>query len=173
MADGERERSAARARTPQDKSERQGKAGPKLGPGLHPGRIEMAIASFAEGEGPAYRVRLASGRRITARLDGAVAPDFAEECLRGGRTVVLVEGPDGARIAGALQVASAIEKDTRGTLALEAKHVRLRADQSILIEVPGSSLAFEPNGVLRLEGDKLVIDMAALVRIFAARVELP
>jgi len=149
------------------------KASQALGPGMHPGRIEMVMAASADGGERVYRVRLASGRHVTARLDGAVAPDFVEECLRGGRTVVLVDGPDGARIAGALQVASAIEKDPRGTLALEAKHVRVRADQSIVLEVPGGSIAFEPGGALRLEGDKLVIDMAALVRIFAARVELP
>ncbi|MDI3291323.1 hypothetical protein [Polyangium sp. 15x6] len=157
------------------KSARRGlrKTSSVLGPGLHPGRIEMAMATSADGDERAYRVRLASGRHLTARLDGAVARDFAEECLRGGRTVVLVDGPDGPRIAGALQVASALEKDERGTLALEAKHLRVRADQSIVLEVPGGSLAFEPGGALRLEGDKLVIDMAALVRIFAARVELP
>lgn len=152
---------------------RRSKASLPLGPGMHPGRIEMVMAASADGAERVYRVRLASGRHVTARLDGAVTPDFAEECLRGGRTVVLVDGPDGARIAGALQVASAIEKDRRGTLALEAKHVRVQADQSLVLEVPGGSLAFEPGGSLRFEGDKLVIDMAALVRIFAARVELP
>jgi hypothetical protein len=175
MADGQRNRSADRARDDKKERPRRGKAEAALGPGLHAGHLEMVTASADEGRerGQSYRVRLASGRRVAARLGKAVAADFADECLRDGRTVVLVESPGGVEIAGALQVSKALAKDPQGTLTLEARHVRVRADQSIVLEVPGGALSLEPGGAVRLEGDKLVIDMAALVRVFAARVELP
>jgi hypothetical protein len=142
---------------------------------MHAGCIEMVTAPGDEGREKerSYRVRLASGRRVVARLGKAVAPDFADECLRDGRTVVLVDGAAGVEIAGALQVASALGKDARHTLSLEAKHVRVKAEQSIVLEVPGGALSLESGGAVRIEGDKLVLDMAALVRVFAARVELP
>lgn len=141
-----------------------------LGPGLHPGRVEMAAAGAAS---PAYQVRSSSGRRVMATLAAGVSPSFIEECMREGRTVVLMDTPRGVAIAGALQTASAPTPDARGTLELSARHLRLRAAETLELEVPGSSLRIEPGGAVRLEGDRLVIDMAALVRIFTAKVELP
>lgn len=141
-----------------------------LGPGLHPGRVEMAAAGAAR---PAYQVRLGSGRLLAAGLGAGVQPSFIEECMREGRAVVLMDSPHGAVIAGALQTASAPAPDARGTLELSARHLRLRATETVEIEVPGSSLRIEPGGAVRIEGDRLVIDMAALVRIFSAKVEVP
>ncbi len=143
-----------------------------VGAGLHAGKVELAIAE-KDGGPRSYRVLLAAGRRVSATLGHGVSNELVEECLREGKTVVLVDGVNGIEIAGALQTQSNIQKDNLGTLALEAKHIRIRADQSLVLEVPGASLSFEPGGALRMEGDKLVIDMAALVRVFAARVELP
>jgi len=163
-----------RAAQPAGTRPARSKAAP-LGPGLHPGVIELCAAGAPRAAGSArpYRVRLGTGRRFAAALAPGVSPAFAEECMRDGRTVVLMDTPDGAAIAGALQIASAPVPDERGTLCLEAKHVRLRAEQTLAIEVPGASLLVEPNGVVRMEGDRLVIDMAAIVRIFSARVEIP
>ncbi|MEO7331595.1 MAG: hypothetical protein ABI193_23675, partial [Minicystis sp.] len=98
---------------------------------------------------------------------------LVDECAREGRTVVLMDGPQSILIAGALQTAPSPVPDARGTLALEARHLRLRGTETLEIEVPGASLRMEPGGALRLEGDRLVIDMAALVRIFSGRVEIP
>ena len=153
-----------------------GKAAP-LGPGLHPGHIELGPA-VSEQDGlkaarPMYRVRLVTGRKIAAVLCAGVSPTFAQECMRDGRTVILMDTAYGIGIAGALQVVSSPTPDERGTLSLEAKHIRVRADQSLSLEVPGANLQIEQNGVLRMEGDRLIIDMAAIVRIFSARVELP
>lgn len=142
----------------------------ELGPGLHPGRIESVLAGTKK---RAYRVKLAGGASIKASLGAAVVPGFADECLREGRTVVLIDGESGVEIAGALQVSSSIAPDAKGTLAIDAKHVRLRAAETLELEAPGGRIALEPNGAVRFEGDRLVIDMAALVRIFSSKVELP
>lgn len=140
-----------------------------LGPGLHPASVEMIVA----GERPTFAVRLPDDRRLVIPPAAGVDPSFIEACLREGRTVVLMDTPAGPVIAGALQTAAAPAADARGTLAVEARHLRLRAAETIEIEVPGARLRLDPGGAARLEGDRLVIDMAALVRIFSARVEVP
>ncbi|WP_437325253.1 hypothetical protein [Sorangium sp. So ce381] len=166
----------ARSRTVQQSTARpaRGEAKP-LGPGLHPGVVEMIAARGEEESGarPAFQVRSSDGRRLLATLAAGVSPAFIEECMREGRTVVLADAPGGVAILGALQTASAPAPDAHGTLALDARHLRLRARETLELEVPGSSLRIEPGGAVRIEGDRLVIDMAALVRIFSARVELP
>jgi hypothetical protein len=163
----------ARTRGTTPSSARRARATAALGPGLHPGTIELTTAE-GEGEKPrSFRVRVGGEKLVSATLGPGVSPALAEECMREGRTVVLVDGPDGIRIAGALQTAPTIAPDAQGTLALEAKHLRVRAERSIAIEVPGGGLTLEQGGVVRMEGDKLVLDMAALVRIFSARVEIP
>ncbi|WP_437741781.1 hypothetical protein WMF39_40270 [Sorangium sp. So ce1504] len=165
----------ARSRTVQQSTARpaRGEAKP-LGPGLHPGVVEMIVARGEESDArPAFQVRSSDGRRLLATLAAGVSPAFIEECMREGRTVVLADAHGGVAILGALQTASAPAPDAHGTLALDARHLRLRARETLELEVPGSSLRIEPGGAVRIEGDRLVIDMAALVRIFSARVELP
>ncbi|MGK4000793.1 hypothetical protein [Sorangium sp. So ce1024] len=169
----------ARSRTVQQSAARpaRGRAAP-LGPGLHPGVVEMAVARGNGEPRPTYQVRTSGGRRLLAALDPGVSPAFIDECMREGRTVVFADAHGGVgdasvAILGALQTASAPAPDAHGTLALEGRHVRVRARETLELEVPGSSLRIEPGGAVRLEGDRLVIDMAALVRIFSARVELP
>jgi hypothetical protein len=145
-----------------------------LGPGLHPGFVERIAAAPSDDAQPAtYHVRLGDGRRVRAELAPGVVPALVDACAREGRTVVLMDGPRGITIAGALQTAPSPIPDARGTLSLEARHLRLRGAETLELEVPGASLRIEPGGALRLEGDRLVIDMAALVRIFSGRVEIP
>jgi hypothetical protein len=160
-------RSKASKGAPRSQAERRA-----LGPGMHAGRVE-AIGALGMDGIRTYRVRLASGATVHALPGLGVSPALIDECARDGRTVVLVDGPEGIVIAGALQTAPTMAPDAQGTLAIEAKHLRVRAEQSIVLEVPGGSLSMEPGGAMRMEGDKLVIDMAALVRIFSARVEIP
>ena len=140
-----------------------------LGPGLHPGRIASALAGATK----VYRVRLDDGREVRATLDRAVDPAFADACMRDDRTVVLVDTEDGIAVAGALQTSAGLSTDARGTLAVDARHVRIRAGESLELEVPGGRVALDPNGAMRFEGDRLVIDMAALVRVFSSKLELP
>jgi hypothetical protein len=160
----------------------------ELGPGLHLGVVEMAVkrpepepaaaieparAADLQAGAPAYRVRLRDGRRFATMLAPGVAPSFIDACMREGRAVVLAGSASGVVIEGALQTTAAPAPDARGALTLEARHLRIRAEQTIALEVPGASLRLEPGGAVRLEGDRLVIDMAALVRIFSTRVEVP
>jgi hypothetical protein len=137
-----------------------------LGPGLHGGTIELK-------SGRTYQVRTIDGQRVPAALADTVDPALADDCLRTGRLVVVMDTPKGPAIAGALQTSLPIAQDRDGVLAVTAKEVRLRADQLALIEVGPVSLSAEASGALRLEGDRLVIDMGALVRVLSARVELP
>src|SRR3954471_11024747 len=77
-----------------------------LGPGLHPGLVErIAIASSEGGPQRVYQVRLPTGRPVTASLGPGVAAALVDECSREGRNVVLMDGPLGVLIAGALQTA--------------------------------------------------------------------
>lgn len=137
-----------------------------LGPGLHGGVIELAADSQ-------YRVRLLSGDRVSATLLPGVQPDLALECLRTSRTVLLVDSDRGPMIAGALQTSVAVERDADGIVEVRAREIRLRADTALLIEAGPVTIRADESGALRMEGDRMVLDMAALVRVLSARMELP
>ena len=137
-----------------------------MGPGLHGGVIELA----ADGQ---YRVRLLSGDRVSATLAPGVQPDLALECLRTSRTVLLMDSDRGPMIAGALQTSVAVERDPDGVVEVRAKEIRLRADAALLIEAGPVTIRADESGALRMEGDRMVLDMAALVRVLSARMELP
>lgn len=137
-----------------------------LGPGLHGAFIELAT----EGS---YRVRTTAGEHLRAELAPGVSPALAMECLRAGRMVILVGSPRGPAIVGALQTAPAVEKDADGVVAVDAREIRLRAERSILIEAGPVTIRGDESGALRMEGDRLVLDMPALVRVLSARMELP
>jgi hypothetical protein len=142
-----------------------------LGPGLHAATIELAVRGRGR-EPHGYRVRLSSGRSLTARLAAGVSPRLVEECMRETRSVVVCDGPNGVTIAGALQTAPSLSLDERGALWLDADRIRLCARKSLALEVAGSAITLA-DGALRVEGDRLVIDAAALVRILSAKVEIP
>jgi len=137
-----------------------------LGPGLYAASIEMKGAR-------SYRVRTPSGAKLTAVLGEHVAPALADECLRTGRPVILAETDRGPTILGALQTQLPVERSEGGVLTLEADEVRLRAERQISIEVGAARWAADAKGVVRVEGDRMVIDMAALVRVLSSQVELP
>ncbi|MEO7330716.1 MAG: hypothetical protein ABI193_19225 [Minicystis sp.] len=138
----------------------------RLGPGLHPAKVELFADTVA-------RARLASGEVVRARVAPEVEPAFVEECLRLGRTVLLADSEQGPAIIGALQTSRALGPSADGTLLLDADVVRLRAASLATIEVGASALRFEPTGLVRMEGNKLVVDVSSLVRFLSARVELP
>lgn len=141
-----------------------------LGPGLHTAHVVMKLQKPGEGD---YVVRLASGERVPARLHDDMQPSFADDCLRDGRLVLVIDTARGVEIAGALQTARVPVADARGALTIEAKDLRLRAIENLSVDVGLVSLRAQPNGALRMEGDRLVIDMAAMVRILSGRVDLP
>lgn len=139
---------------------------PRLGPGLHAAVIEIA------GEG-AYRVRTIAGDLVPATPAASVAPALLDECLRTRRTVLVAEEGGGAVILGALQTAPSARADPDGGLAIEARSVEIAAADRIALKVGASSLSLDREGVVRLNGDRLTIDVGALVQILSANVNLP
>ncbi len=137
-----------------------------LGPGLHAGTIELR-------SGESFRVRVLGGPVVAATLDDHVDPELARECLRTGGRVIVTQGAHGPVILGALQTSVPVARDVDGSLSVTAKKIRLRAEQALVLESGESSLRLHPDGTLRVEGDKMVIDVGALVRFLAARVEFP
>jgi hypothetical protein len=137
-----------------------------LGPGLHGAVIELKA-------GRAFQLRTTEGQRVLAELAPGVDPRLADECLRQGSMVIVSDTPRGPEIAGALVTSLAPARSEEGVVTFEGKELRLRAERSLSLEVGPVSLSAEDSGAMRLEGDRLVIDMAALVRVFSSKVELP
>jgi hypothetical protein len=140
---------------------------PALGPGIHPARIEMR----ADG---AFRVRTAGGELLAARLAEGFEEAFAEECMRERRTVMIAEGTEvEAVILGALQTSRAVERDAHDTVRIEGKRVELEAEEGISIQVGKSTLRLDRHGAVKIVGQKMTMDVAAVVRVLSALVELP
>lgn len=137
-----------------------------VGPGLHLAHVELSA-------GGSYQVREASGERRSVTLGEGVDPELANACLRTARPVVLADTPAGVAIVGALVTSLPVERDADGRLSVDAREIRLRAPEGVSIEVGDLRVAASPGGALRLEGDRMVIDMSALVRVLSTRVELP
>jgi hypothetical protein len=137
-----------------------------LGPGIHPGTIEMHVDGC-------YRVRLLEGTRLTALLGDGVDVALAEECLRDGRTVMLAQTSRGATILGALQTTRSLEVSPDGTLLLQARRIRLRAKEAVVVEAGDASVRVQADGTVRTEGETMLIDMTSNVRVLSALVELP
>ncbi|MBK8255238.1 MAG: hypothetical protein IPK82_21575 [Polyangiaceae bacterium] len=145
-----------------------------VGPGIVPAKIEMRDMAQADpGAAGSYRVRTLDGRRFAAVLSDEVEPQFAEECLRSGKTVLLVDTERGPTILGAVQTSRGITREASGLTTLTATDLRIRADKTVVIEAGPVSLKLDKNGVMRAEGERMVIDMASLVRVLSALMELP
>ena len=142
------------------------RAAQPLGPGLHPAVIELR-------SGAAFRVRLMDDARRKAVLADGVDPRLVDECLRTGRLVILCDTKRGVTILGALQTAPSLAREADGTLTLEARTIRLRAEKNVVIEAGPSSLTLDRSGSVRAEGERMVIDMGSNVRVLSALVELP
>lgn len=137
-----------------------------LGPGVHPALVEMA-------GGAGYRVRTLAGVRVEATAAPGVEPGLCQECMREGRTVLVADGASGPVVLGALQTQRSPLTVEEGVVRLEGEHLRLAAAKTLVIEAGPVRMRVDPSGVLRLEGERLVVDMGALVRFLSARVELP
>jgi hypothetical protein len=137
-----------------------------LGPGLHGAKIEMRV-------GAKVRLRCLDGRRVMAVLADGLDARLADECLRSGRMVVACDGPWGPTVAGALQTELPVFREVNGTVVVDGKEIRLTAARRLVIEAGTSSLRLEHEGVVRAEGNRMVIDMGANVRVLSALVELP
>lgn len=137
-----------------------------LGPGLHLARIELEA-------GETYRVRTSDGLRVAARLDESVERAFADDCLRTHRRVLVVQTPHSPTIVGALQTSRGVDVDSDGRASLRAREVRLIADRSIVLEAGPVGLRLDKSGSIKVEGTRMTIDVASLLKVLAAKVELP
>lgn len=139
---------------------------PTLGPGLHVAKLELR-------SGGSYRIRTLSGVRLKAVLSEEVDELLVEECLRGNRSVIVVETSRGPTILGALQTTRSVVHEPNGVLRIEGQEIRLRAGARLVLEAGVSSLRLDKSGAVRAEGDRMVIDMGSNVRVLSALVELP
>jgi hypothetical protein len=153
-------------RTAPARKARKPRSAAALGPGLHAGVIELRSQDT-------FRVRMLDGTVVSARPDDGVDPELLRDCLRNGRRVIVADGGDGPLLLGALQTARPVARDVDGNLTLSGKRVRLKAEQALVLECGEGAVRLDSAGALRLEGDRLVVDIGSLVRFLAARVEFP
>ena len=138
-----------------------------LGPGIHPATVELKSSA-------SYHVKLLDGRRARATLARGVSPRLLDECLQSRRVVMLADADAGPVILGALQTAPVPQvQEGAGVFEVQASQIRLKADTSIVLQAGSSSLVLEKSGVARIDGERMVIDVAALLRVLATKVELP
>jgi hypothetical protein len=138
-----------------------------LGPGIHAATVELK-------NGASYRVKLLDGRRAKATLAPGVSPKLLDECLRSRRLVMLADGDGGPAILGALQTAPVPQvEEEAGVYEVKAREIRLKAATSIVLETSRSALVLDTSGLARIAGERLVIDVATLLRVLATTVELP
>jgi hypothetical protein len=137
-----------------------------LGPGMHAGVVELEASG-------SYRVALVSGGHVRAHLEAGLSRRFVESCMRTGQKVLLADTPRGPEIMGALTAPREQPGDEEESLDLRGKTIRLRATDAVHIEVGKSSFKLDKDGAARLEGRRLVMDVASLIRFLSARVELP
>ena len=137
-----------------------------LGPGMHAGVVEL------ESDG-SYRVAVVSGGHVRAHLEKGLSRRFVETCMRTGQKVLMMDTPRGPEIMGALHAPRELPGGEEESVEIKGKTIRLRATDAVHIEVGKSTLKLDKDGVARLEGRKLVMDVASLIRFLSARVELP
>jgi hypothetical protein len=132
---------------------------------MQAGVIEMACNGR-------YRVRLLRGDLVPADVAPGVDPAFADECMAERTTVIVGDGAGGAVILGALQTRSSAT-DVHGRVRLSGQDVELHAQRSIALRVGDAALTIDADGAVRLAGKRLTVDVAAVMRVLSAKVELP
>jgi hypothetical protein len=137
-----------------------------LGPGIHPGVVEL------EANG-SYRVALLAGGHVRARLDKGLSKKFVDACMKTGTRILLHDTARGPEILGALHAPRELSEGEEDAVELSGKTVRLRAAEEIVLSVGKTTLRLDKTGAARFEGRKLVLDIASLIRMLSARVELP
>lgn len=149
----------------------------QTGPVSRPRAGAMAsslLAAIVEAERDGgFNVRLTSGERVHAALEGPCSSALVRECMRAGRPVIAVATGDGYAILGAIQTESAAASAKDQALAFTAPEIRLDAARSVKIRAGRSAIELTADGKLRIVGERLTLDLAALVRFLSAKVELP
>ncbi|MCC6528138.1 MAG: hypothetical protein IT373_36160 [Polyangiaceae bacterium] len=140
---------------------------PSPAPGLAVVTLELRSAA-------SLRVRTLAGAVLPARLAPGFEPELADECLRDYRHVLAEIGADGeAVLLGALQTQRTTSRDAHDAVELRGRRVELRAEDEIRLCVGKSVLRMDKSGAVRVTGQKMTLDVAAVVRFLSALVELP
>ena len=140
---------------------------PTVSVGLHAGTVELASRSVVE-------VRLASGQRVPARLEGGIDPGLLDECLREKRTVLVSVEPTGARVLGALQTTRSVATRVRpDALELSSDEIELSAVKQLRLRVGTTVLVLDAEGEIRAGGRTLTLRLGDAMRVLAPNVELP
>jgi hypothetical protein len=146
----------------QPRSERRAGTG-----GLVAGVVELATETDGE---PRYKVRLLGGELVDARLGPGCSTALVDECLAARRTVLISEGA----ILGALQTApTEARRDVDGNVSVEGGEVVVEADHALSLRAGDTELVLHEDGTVRIVGQRMSIDVAALIKLLSARVELP
>ncbi len=136
-----------------------------LGPGVHLGVVEMR-------SGSSYRVKLMAGGHARATRGPGVGAAAVDRWMDQAQTVVLADGDRGPLLVGALE--KPLDDEGRGGARLvSGRSIRIDAEDEITLTVGSISLKLNKAGAAELKGEKLVIDVAAIMKVLAARVELP
>ena len=110
------------------------------------------------------------GQLVDAELGPGCEPALIDECLARRRTVLL----SGGVILGALQTApSEGRRDVDGNVMLAGTDVTVEAERALSLRVGDTELVLRDDGTVRLVGQRLSMDVAALIKLLSARVELP
>ena len=97
-----------------------------------------------------------------------------DECLRDRRMVLLSQGEDGPEIIGAVQTQpSAATVDRQQQIEMRGERLELDAAKQISLRVGDTTLELRRDGSVRLAGNRLTMDIAALVKVLSAKMELP
>ncbi|MBK8258049.1 MAG: hypothetical protein IPK82_35955 [Polyangiaceae bacterium] len=148
------------------KPNNQNAAVPALPPGIHGAQVLGR-------EGAGFAVRTLDGQIWAATLGDQVEEAFVEECLAERRTVLVSPSLDGVAILGAIQSRRTVVRDGHDTVRVEGRRVEIEAKDGISFKVGKSALRLDPQGNVRVVGQKMTMDVAELVRILAAMCELP
>jgi hypothetical protein len=136
--------------------------------------VTIELAEVGRGPEASYHVRTSAGAKLPASLAPGFDHSFARECLRDYRPVLAEVRDDGtAMLVGALQTRSTTTRDDRDAVELTGRRVEIRADEEARIVVGKSALRLSKDGQVRIVGQRATIDMAALLKVMAALVELP
>jgi hypothetical protein len=140
---------------------------PALSPGLSAGTIEGRV-------GDSFSIRLLGGEVVSATPAPELEPAFVEECMRERRTVLVTPGPgDAVVLLGALQTARGVSRDARDNVRVEGARVEIEAREGVVFHVGKSTLKLDRQGAVKIVGQRMTADVAEVVRILSALVELP
>lgn len=132
----------------------------KLTPQELPTLLTAIVEMGADGH---YRVRTRDGRLIRARCDESVSPQLVDVCIRERRRMLIERDGNDMFIVGALQT----------TLESVASRVTVEAEDELILRSGNSSISLRADGKVSLRGNHLTMDVARLVKLLSAKVELP